>query len=129
MKKDEDFGWESKGRGWAPKDEIDVIYEKEGAYTNPANNSNKMICNHTERIEEESGDFDDEEAHAFSIEDECNNSRFKFRGKEYTCGGHHWSCKGGDRWVHGCATCSSVGGEKNTSTRGFKGVPTKYLKR
>ena len=129
LKKSEDFGWEGEGRGWAPKDEIDKVYDKDGKYTDPANNSNNQICSHTERIEEESSEFNDEEAHAFSIEDDCNNSRFKFRGKDYACGGHHWSCKGGSRWVHGCASCSSVQGQEVPNTTGFDGIPVSYLKR
>jgi len=126
------FGWEKDGRGWAPKDEIDKIYDAEGHFTNPAKNSNNQMCNHTERVEEESSfmgvDYDDEKDQVAAIKQECDASRFNFRGKEYTCGGHEWSCKG-DNYTHGCATCSSVAGQGTPTTTGFKGVPVSFLKR
>jgi hypothetical protein len=122
------FGWEKDGRGWAPKDEIDIIYEKAGDYTEVWRNSNKQMCSHSERVKEESDEFDDEEDQVAAISQECDSSRFKFRGKEYTCGGHYWSCKG-DNYKHGCATCSSVAGQGTPSTSGFSGVPVKFLKR
>ena len=131
MKKDSSFGWEKDGRGWAPKDEIDVIYEKEGHFTNPANNSNKQICNHTERVKEESSfmgeSFDDEADQVAAIKDECDQSRFKLRENNMSVVDTNGLGKG-DNYKHGCATCSSVG-VAHTSTDGLKGVPVKYLKK
>ena len=72
--------------------------------------------------------FDDEADQVAAIKDECDQSRFKFRGKQYECGGHEWSCKG-DNYKHGCATCSSVGGVAHTSTDGFKGASCQIFKK